>query len=183
MKEEVWKDIKGYEGLYQVSNRGRIKSLAMEKSVGSGNCARSERILSPYLNNGYICIKFGKDRLTKHFRVHRLVAIAFIPNPENLPCINHKDEDKTNNNADNLEFCTVKYNNSYGTRLQRKSETQSTPVVQKTKDGEIIKTYKSQKEAGIETGIWQSNISYCCLGRAKSAGGFIWERGEKNENK
>lgn len=119
MVEEIWVDIKGYEGLYQVSNLGRVKSLERIDSLGH---KRKEKIFKPQKNKGYLRVSLWKDGKGKKYSIHRLVAIAFIPNPDNLPEVNHKDENKFNNNVDNLEWCTVAYNNTYGTRIQRFSE-------------------------------------------------------------
>lgn len=114
--EEIWKDIKGYEGKYQVSNLGRIKVLNYKRSG-------QEHIMATKNNKGYCEIRLAKDGKRKDFIVHRLVAQAFIPNPNNLPQVNHIDENKTNNCVNNLEWCTQAYNNSYGTRLERVSAT------------------------------------------------------------
>lgn len=112
LKNEIWKDINGYEGLYQVSNLGRIKSLP--------KFHQGERILKERIDRyGYLYIGFFKNKVKKYYKIHRLVAEAFIPNPKELPCVNHKDENKTNNNVENLEWCSVAYNNSYATRLER----------------------------------------------------------------
>ena len=105
--EEIWKDIKGYEGLYQISNYGRIYSLK------KGIIKRSS------LNRGYVCIRLYKNGKGKPYSVHRLVAKHFIPNPNNYPCVNHKDENPSNNCVSNLEWCTYSYNNTYGSRLER----------------------------------------------------------------
>ena len=112
---EEWRDIEGYEGLYQVSNLGRVKSL-------NYNRTKSEKILKTAMRRGYLGVTLFKDGKPKTFMVHRLVAMMFINNPEKLPVVNHKDEDKLNNNADNLEWCTILYNNCYGTRLERVSD-------------------------------------------------------------
>ena len=126
MNFEEWKDIPGYEGLYQVSNTGKIKGLPR---VTVQNQILQERILIPgVINNGYLQITLHKNGEHKNFLVHRLVANAFIPNPKNLPEVNHKDEDKTNCNSDNLEWCTRKYNLNYGTRNQRSAESRRKKV-------------------------------------------------------
>ena len=119
--QEIWKDIQGYEGLYQISNLGRVKSLERIIITNNGITKKiSEKILKPYLKgNGYYNIVLRKDSKTKCYFVHRLVAKEFIPNPDNLPQVNHKDENKLNNNVDNLEWCTSKYNNNYGTHNER----------------------------------------------------------------
>ena len=115
MKEE-WKDIKGYEGLYQVSNLGRVKSLGNNKS-------KKEKILDPKPNMyGYKEVRLSKEGKRKPYKVHRLVAIYFIPNPNNYKEVNHKDEDKTNNHVSNLEWCDRKYNINYGTRNKKASD-------------------------------------------------------------
>lgn len=112
--EEIWKYIQGYEGLYQISNLGRVKSL-------NYNHTKKEKILQYRINErGYKYISLCVNNIRKSFKIHRLVAEAFIPNPHNYPCINHKDEDKTNNCVDNLEWCTYKYNSNYGTAIKRR---------------------------------------------------------------
>ena len=110
---EIWKNIEGYEGKYQVSNFGQVKSM-----IGQ------EKVLHPKKHrNGHLQIGLHKDKKRKTMYIHRLVAQAFIPNPDNLPCVNHKDENPNNNNVDNLEWCTQKYNCNYGTRVDRIMET------------------------------------------------------------
>lgn len=109
---EQWKDIKGYEGLYSISSYGRVWSY-WKKDF---KCPHPDK-------DGYLIIGLSKDHKLKKVKLHRLVAEAFIPNPDNLPCINHKDENKANNNVNNLEWCTVSYNNTYGTRIERAMET------------------------------------------------------------
>lgn len=113
---EKWKDIKGYEGLYQISNLGNVKSLKKK----AGKSTRSERLIKTHFDkDGYVYATLCKNNKTHLATIHRLIAEAFIPNPNNLPQINHKDEDKTNNSIDNLEWCTCKYNINYGTRTER----------------------------------------------------------------
>jgi len=156
--------------LYQVSNLSRVRRK------------KSGRVLSPFSAKGYLAVVLWSGGIQHGFTIHRLMAQVFIPNPNNYPQINHKDENPLNNSIDNLEWCTAKYNMNYGTRTQRAAEKTSTPVVQKTKNGEEIKTYKSQAQAGRETGVLGSHISQCVNGKRKSTGGFIWERsilGEK----
>ena len=167
-EEENWKDIKGYEGLYQVSDRGRIKTLANDKY-------RKEKIRKPRKGGkGYMMISLTKERITKHKQVHRLVAEAFIPNPDNLPQVNHKDEDPTNNNVENLEWCTLNYNLNYGTRMKKVVEKLSRQTAQYSPDGKLIKVWPSLREIQRETGYCQSSISMCCNGKYKQAYGFIW---------
>ena len=119
---EIWKAVKGYEGFYEVSNFGNVRSLdRVIKSKHNGTTLRKGRILIPFYEEkkGYYQISLTKDRKAKKYRVHRLVAVAFLENPFNYTDVNHKDEDKTNNNVDNLEWCTRKYNNNYGTKPER----------------------------------------------------------------
>ena len=116
---EVWEDIEGYEGLYQVSTYGRIKSLERELFNGRGYYTATEKIKTPSLHKNYLQIKLYRDNTYIIDRVHRIVADTFIPNPLNYPCINHKDEKTINNHVENLEWCTWLYNNNYGTRKER----------------------------------------------------------------
>lgn len=153
--EEIWKPIKGYEGLYQVSNLGRIKSLKRGK----------EKILSPGFDGKYLFVLLWRDAISTHHKVHRLVAEAFIPNPFNLPQVNHKDECGINNVLSNLEWCSGQYNIDYS---------QSIPINQYTKDYVFIKQWKSINEAGRQTSVAISSICKVCKGERKSAGGFIW---------
>ena len=164
---EDWKPIPGYEGLYEVSNWGRVRSFKWNSDG---------RILSPGKNNmGYYFVYLCKDGKAKGHTIHRLVAQAFIQNPSNFPVVNHKDECKENNCVDNLEWCTQKYNISYGTGLQRMAEKISKPVVQLDKNGNFVAEYKSTQEASRVTGINHGNICCCCNHKSyKSAGGFIW---------
>lgn len=175
--EEIWKDIKGYEGLYQVSNFGRVKSLSRKRNRPNENATITERILSlGYNAQGYALCVLYKDKKTKTLRVHRLVAEAFIPNPNNYPIVNHKDENPANNRADNLEWCSYSYNQSYGTVCSRKSDAMtngktSVKIEQYTTDNRYVKTYPSLAEARRNG---YSNISKCLNGKRKTAGGFKW---------
>lgn len=115
--EEIWKDIIGYEGLYQVSSLGRVRSL---DRYDSRNHFRNGRMLKLSYNTvGYLSVGLHSNGKAKMYMVHRMVAQAFIPNPNNLPIINHKDENPSNNSVENLEWCTAKYNSNYGTRNDR----------------------------------------------------------------
>jgi len=178
MREIIWLDVVGYEGLYQVNNIGGIKRLATPQGIGTGHYARLEyKIKSHKINTGYLLISLWKDNKPKQFLIHRIVANAFLPNFNNLPCINHKDENSLNNNVENLEWCTHKYNMNYGTRNKRIGEKNSKPVIQKNKNtGEIIRIFASAMEAERETGIINSTISEYCTSKRKTAGGFIWGR-------
>jgi hypothetical protein len=119
--EEIWKDIKGYEGYYQVSNLGRVKSVARVIQRKSKPYTVKEKILKARPDkDGYKYLVLCVNCKTKTTSIHRLVAQAFIPNPDNLPCINHKDENPANNNVENLEWCTYSYNNTYNDLAHRR---------------------------------------------------------------
>ena len=175
---EIWRDIQGYEGLYQVSSEGRVKSLKYGK----------ERILKPRADRyGYMYVILCMDGQRKYHLVHRLVANEFLDNPDGLPQVNHKDECKTNNTVENLEWCTHEYNNNYGTHNQRVAEANingklSIPVDMLTKEGELIRTFPSSHEAerwlrinGFPKAV-QAAIIQCCKGNPKytHAYGFKW---------
>lgn len=124
--EEIWKPVKGFEGYYEVSNLGRVRSIDRVVVDNVRNCERllkGKILIQRNNSNGYMGIMFCKEHKLYNKYVHRLVAETFIPNPDNLPQVNHKDEDKSNNRADNLEWCTSFYNNEYGTRKKRWYET------------------------------------------------------------
>ena len=164
--EEIWCPIKGYENIYEVSDKGRVKSLKFGK----------ERILKLGITtDGYLMVKLLKNGEMKPYRVHRLVAQTFIPNPDNLPQVNHIDENPSNNKVENLEWCDAKYNNNYGTHNQRMAEKKSKPVLQYTKSGEFVREWKSIKDAKRNLGFYHGNISSCCTAKLKSANGFVWK--------
>ena len=120
--KEIWKDIPEYEGLYQASNLGNIRVLNRVVNSGIKNnntVIRKGKLLKQRINQGYYEVALSKDNKKRFLKVHRLIAITFIPNLNNLPSINHKDENKLNNRVDNLEWCSIKYNCNYGTRNQR----------------------------------------------------------------
>lgn len=180
---EVWKDIEGYEGLYQVSNLGRVKALEKTWICGWNNVTRhqEEKILKVNPNTkGYPSVCLSKNSKTITYGIHILVARAFIPNPDNLPQVNHKDEDKTNNCADNLEWCTNKYNSNYGTRNQRigkklTNSNLSKPICQYTTEGELVKKWPSSMEVQRQLSFISRNIRSCCSGKHKTAYGYIWK--------
>lgn len=169
---EKWKDIKGYEGLYQVSDQGRVKSFVRRKE------GKILKLQTTY--KGYLSVKVGGKRVA----VHRKVAKAFIPNLDNKPQVNHIDGIKTNNNVDNLEWCTNSENqihaNKLGLRRTPKGEEvyNSIPVLQYDMKGNFIKRWGSQTTASEELKISHSQINACCLKKRhyKSAGGFIWKK-------
>lgn len=146
---EIWKDIVGYEGRYQISNMGRIRSVARVVTWKNGSVKTyKSRIMKTNKRGEYIGVSLYKDYKSKDFMVHRLVAEAFIPNPNNLPFVNHIDEDKLNNVVDNLEWCTRQYNNNYGRRNEKISIKQRENAYRKRMAilSDIIDKYMAESE-------------------------------------
>lgn len=164
MKTETWKPIADYVGLYEVSNKGRVRNLKTGRILKPGNNGR-----------GYLFVGLYKNGAVKYHYLHRLVALTFIPNPNKLPEVNHKDEIRTNNKLDNLEWISHRDNSNYGKRNERVSKSKSKAIVQfDLSTGLIIKTYSSTITATRVTGINQGNISKAARGLIKSAGRFGW---------
>lgn len=229
---EIWKPIEGYENYYQVSNFGRVRRLDYYVNTSINNVKKKlfkGRILKNHKSVGYPSVNLCKDGQSKRFFIHRLVATAFLPNPNNYPVVNHKDENKTNNivwvNEDgsidleksNLEWCTQKHNMNWNGVMKRVGETlrksdeekrenrkiyiethkkeiaerahnwylenyqmkgrEMTEVLQYSKDGILIASFESVEEAKRVTGI--SHIGCACNGKRKSAGGYLWQWGDK----
>ena len=163
---EEWRDIKGFEGKYMVSNLGIVKSL-------NYNNTGKEGIMEPHDNGkGYLRVQLCKNGKGKWYRINRLVALAFIPNPDNLPEVNHIDKDKTNNKVENLEWCTTQYNVEYS---------QAKAVIGIDKVSGLILKFPSIMEAERQTGISNKHICDCLKGRCKSAGGFYWHYADESE--
>ena len=151
------KDIKNYEGLYAITPEGEVWSY------------KSKKFLKLTDNgNGYLIVALWKNGERKWYLVHRLVADAYIPNPDNLPQINHRDENKANNSLQNLEWCDCKYNNNYGTKIDRQKKT----ILQFDLDGNFIREWECAADVGKEV---QANICHCLKGKRKSAYGFVWK--------
>ena len=164
---EIWKAVKGYEGLYEVSNIGTVRSVdRMVKHSKGGFRLYKGSILTPTLNaDGYETVHLSKFNVSGTKRVNRLVAEAFIPNPNNLPTVNHKDENKLNNSVENLEWMSVSDNVKYSV---------CKPINQMNINGEFIRTWKSASEVNKELNFNTSNILRCCKGLRKSAHGYKW---------
>lgn len=191
--KEIWRDIKGYEGLYQVSNLGRVRSVdRYVKHWRGGLLKRKSQPLSlNYDSYGYIIVGLGKNGKNTTKKVHRLVGITFPDlvdwtedakgKPFEEIVINHKDQNKSNNCVDNLEWCTVDYNNKYGDRLENVSKHRINnplickPVIQYTLDMEFVAEFPSAAEAERQTGIKHTSISSVCRGIYKQANGYIWK--------
>ena len=152
--EEIWKEIQGFEGEYAISNKGNVKNLKSGRILGGG-----------YDSMGYKQIKLKG----KKYLIHSLVALAFIPNPYNLPYINHKNEIKDDNEVSNLEWCTASYNTNYSIHKRYRK------VRQLTKDGKLIRIWESSWQINRETGYDASIIIKCCRGKRKQAYGYRWE--------
>lgn len=154
------KDIKGYEGLYAITPEGEVYSY------------KSKKFLKPGTNHkGYLFVNLCKNGKVKCVRVHRLVAMAYLPNPDSLPQVNHKDENKTNNCLQNLEWCDNKYNHNYGTINERISNSKKIPILQYTLDGEFLREWSSATDVGKKV---QHHICDCLKGKQKTAYGYKW---------
>ena len=160
--KELWKYIEGFEQ-YQVSNLGNVRRWQRR--------LKKWYYLKPYLiNSGYLVVALRKNNKAHKMLVHRLVAQAFIPNPLNLPYVNHKSEVKTENFVENLEWCSMSYNNTYNNKMKCRKR----PVLQ-IKNGSVIKEWDSITDAGNTLGISISGIANVLCGRAKTSAGFVWE--------
>lgn len=178
--EEIWKDVEGYEGLYQVSNFGRVKSLPKIKKTPTTTFLSKERFLNwRFSRGGYYRVTLTKNGVSKQIFVHRLVTNAFLGIRNDLT-VNHKDEDKSNNSIENLEYMTLCDNIRYGNGTKKSALSRAnnplicTPVNQYTLDGIFIKRYTSIKNAKIENGWKKENISLCCSHKRNQSNGYIW---------
>ena len=160
---EEMKDIVGYEGEYAITRDGKVWSYKRNKFL---KCSDNGK--------GYYQINLYKNGKGKNYLIHRLVAEAYIPNPEGLPQVNHRDENPQNNCASNLEWCDAKYNANYGTRTERAAKKQSIPVYCE----ELDKTFNGARQAARELGLDNSSIIKCCKGRCKTTGGYHWKYAE-----
>ena len=181
MKEEIWAPVVGWENLYEVSNRGRVRSkdrvvnrLVKGKIIPT---RYKSKVLSSHLNRGYEYVTLTSSPKKQPCKVHRLVASAFIPNPLGLPQVNHKDENKANNNVENLEWCTGNYNFHYGTRTKRAAQKSKHKISQFDLKGNWVRDWDSACDAARELKINRARINGCVLGfkEHKTAGGFIWK--------
>ena len=160
---EEMRDIVGYEGEYAITGDGRVWSYKRKK------------FLKPMLTmDGYHRVSLCKEGKGKNYLIHRLVAEAYIPNPDNLPQVNHKDENKQNNCVSNLEWCDAKYNANYGTRTERSNKKRSKPVYCE----ELDMVFYGARQAARELGLDNSNIIKCCKGKLKTTGGFHFRYAE-----
>ena len=181
--EEIWKDIPGYEGYYQVSTKGTIRSVdrnIMQMFRGNVVCRimKGKMIKSRLSTGGYMMTTLSMNGRHKHYGIHRLVALAFLDNPKKYRAVNHKDENKLNNNVDNLEWCTHSYNNSFGQgAVQRKKtmrEHTGRKVGQYSLDGKLIQVFDSIGLAGQYMRCNKTSIFKVCKGENKTCCGYDW---------
>ena len=183
---EIWKDIKGYEGIYKISNYGRVKTLRHKskcRSYNTGNriVPHFEKIVNERITygdktkSGYMQIRLCKDSIKKEVYVHRLVACAFLDNPKGYDFVNHKDEVKNNNHVDNLEWCTKSYNCIYSKNMDKANEQNKKPVLQFSINGNFIKEYPSIRIAASDNNMNHNGIVKCCKGKLKTSGGYMWK--------
>lgn len=185
--EEIWKDVVGLEKWFEVSNKGRVRSKDRLVNSRWGSCIKKPvkgKILSQRkVYNGYYCVhlRVAEIKYNKTANlVHRLVAQAFIPNPHNLPQVNHIDENKENNCVENLEWCTAKENNLHGNRSKIVSDSQKkrnrhctgTKVVQLDLNGNLVNVWESMSEAVRKCGFSLNGIYSCCNGKLLTHHGF-----------
>lgn len=175
--EEIWKDINGFESIYQISNFGNVKSCDKRVKNGNGYAVRKGKQLKPNLTKGgyYSVHLYIGQRKREPKLIHRLVAEHFLSNPNNYPQVNHKDENKLNNRVDNLEWCTEKYNSNYGKHHIKLSLAQPTrkTILQYDLNGIFIREWKSNKDIIKELKIYHA--LHCCKGLYTQSGGFIWK--------
>lgn len=180
--KEIWREIQDYP-TYKVSNLGRVLSNPHVIHMPHQDVLSKPRLLKQRRKeNGYMQVNLSKNNHAKNFYAHRLVASAFIPNPFNLPEINHKDENKENNSVSNLEWCTSKYNLNYGSWKDMRSTLSAKPIVAIDKEGHV-RWFKSIKEAARQLGLWDANIGHVLHGQAHTSGGYYFEYTKEKENK
>lgn len=182
ISNEIWKDIKGYEGFYQISNYGRVKSLPRKVIHKDGVVALYKGVIMKTHTplNRYEQIRLSKNGKSNMKTVHRLVAEAFLPNPNNYPEVNHIDEVKDNNVLENLEWCNYEYNINYGGGITRRSVQRKIKISQYDLDDRFIRHYESGTDAE-QYGYCRKAISACCRGVAKTHSGYKWRYASEND--
>lgn len=185
MDKEIWKDIPNYEGLYQISNFGNIRSIGRtieHKTCYGGFYHIKGKLLKPKIEkDGYYRICLIKNGQKKFHRINRLVAQTFIPNPNNYLIVNHKDENKLNNKVSNLEWCTQKYNVNYGDGINKSKTKRSVKINQYNLNGDYIKTWNTMNDA-IRYYNNNTQICQCCKGKRNDACGYKWKYADDLQN-
>lgn len=187
MTEEHWKPVKGYEGQYEVSDKGRVRSLdryvkTANKRSKTGKYFVEGKIRKPFVgHDGYLRMALNKDGVNKKYFVHRLVMETFSPNPdpEHLTQINHKNEITNDNRVENLEWCTQTYNNNYGNRIEKQAKAlvngkRAKKVGQYDLNGNLVKVWASTRECERH-GFKHSGVGACCLGKWDKYKGYRWK--------
>jgi len=179
--KEIWKPINQYEGLYEVSNLGNVRSLDKIAFTKAGwKRAYKGRMIKPKKHNGgYSTIILHRDGKTQTRTIHRLVAEAFLPNPNNYPEVNHIDENKTNNAVSNLEWCTRIQNQHHGTAIERSNLKQRIPFYQIDHEGHIVKRWDGFKVLQRDGQFQRCEVSKCCRGLRDTYKGYRWEYAPK----
>lgn len=185
----MFKDIPEYEGYYFADSNGNIYSKDRIINVYNPRVNKSFSYIKKGLKltprmkkTGYYVVTLCKEGIRNEELLHRIIARTFIPNLDNLPQVNHKDENKLNNCVDNLEWCTGEYNYYYGSNLERiKNNQKVRSISQYRNDNSYINTFKSINEAERITGVKHYNIISVCKGKRNTAGGYIWRYVEKNQ--
>lgn len=163
MEEEIWKNIEGYDGMYRISNLGNVYSKHINRNLKPGKT-----------QDGYLYVMLRKDRKQRIHLIHRLIATYFIPNPDNLPVINHKDENKTNNSIDNLEWCTYSYNNTYNGIHEKSVKLISKHIYVYNDNGELVSEYDSTRDAARKLNYSFGCIAMCCNNQLLTYKNLVW---------
>ena len=172
---EVWRPVRNFEGLYEVSNLARVRSVSRWVQAGTTKRLATSTILKSHpLPSGYLTVTLKDKRRTATVTIHRLVAEAFVSNPNNLQDVNHKDECKTNNLPENLEWCDGEYNTNYGTAMKRMAAKRAKVVEQYTLDGVLVATYLGVPAAARATGFTRPNIDRAVRHPNQTANGYRW---------
>lgn len=183
MTEEIWKPVVGYEGRYEVSNLGRVRSVDHKytrphfRTGAPTEYSVKGRVIYQYCKKDTTTynVRLSKGPTVKTHAVHRLVAQAFIPNPDNLPEVNHMDENRHNNRADNLEWCTGDYNLHYGTHIDRSAAGHWKKILQCDMQGNVIREFNSITQAANTFGVTIQAISRVLIGKNRQCRGFLWK--------
>lgn len=174
IQNEIWKDIPEWEGYYQASTIGRVRSVTRYVRTSRGVRISQGHTLTPTISCGYYYVQLSKKNKTRRCRVNRLIALTFIPNPHGYPYVNHKDENKLNNQVSNLEWCDECYNYHFGNAIKKSSKGRMKQIIVSDDNGHVVYEFQSQKEASEKLGLKPSIISRYCNGKRKDPNKYIW---------